>query len=129
MRRTPNRAALRPLLWLVRRTDFMMATSARPTKALLAAERKWVGKQIRCYLRGLRNEKEGPYIGTVAAVADNQAEVEDEGIGTDGTYGPTGLLVTIPEKGRNTTLGEWEVRFEDAEILPNAESIHPETKP
>lgn len=80
---------------------------------VVALEQKWVGKPVRCFVRDYMGVRRGPYFGQVTGLSTNEATMEDEG---GDTYEATGLLVDLPTLGRNSTYGEWPVRFTDVEI-------------
>jgi len=86
---------------------------AKAAKSLAKTKLKWTGALVSCYVRDMKNRRLGPVLGIVRGVSTNQAAVEDEG---GDEYSATGLLVEIPDLGRNVTYGEWPVRFEDAKI-------------
>lgn len=60
------------------------------------ASKRWLGKNVKCYTRGFRNERIGPFDGLVKGRAD------------DGD-----LLVEIPSLGHNQIFGEWPVQLRD----------------
>lgn len=78
------------------------------------AKIKWLGRSVRVFIRGSDSSRKGPYFGVVRGLSDNEVAMEDEG-GT--TFEATGLLVEIPELGRESTFGDWPCRFDDAEII------------
>lgn len=86
----------------------------KPSKQVKQMRKQWIGKRVTCFIRNIRNEREGPHHGTVKGLTTNQAALEDE----DGDeYDATGLLVDIPELGHHCIFGEWPVRFSDATLL------------
>lgn len=86
---------------------------AKASKSLAKTKLKWTGAIVQCYIRDHLGKRRGPVMGVVRGISTNQAAVEDEG-GPE--YNATGLLVEIPDLGRNATYGEWPVRFDDARI-------------
>ena len=88
-----------------------MSALPRASRSLKRAERQWLNKPVTVYVRSLDNKKLGPYRGTVKGVSTNEVAATDEAARE---FGATGLLVDIPDLGRNSTYGEWPVRFSDA---------------
>lgn len=86
---------------------------AKPAKSFAKTKLKWTGALVSCYVRDIKNRRLGPVLGIVRGISTNQAAMEDEG---GAEYSATGLLVEIPDMGRNVTYGEWPVRFDDATI-------------
>jgi hypothetical protein len=87
---------------------------AKAAKSLAKTTLKWSGAIVSCYIRDMHDKRRGPVEGVVRGISTNQKAVEDEG---GAEYNATGLLVDIPELGRNITYGQWPVRFDDATII------------
>ncbi len=88
-----------------------MRAPPKASASLKRTERQWLNKLVTVYVRSLDNKKLGPYRGTVKGVSTNEVSATDEAARE---FHATGLLVEIPELGRNTTYGEWPVYLADA---------------
>lgn len=87
----------------------------KPAPEVARLERQWVGKRVRCDVRGMGSGvRYRDQIGTVRGISTNQAEAEDMGYRE---WGATGLLVEIPDLGRTSVYGEWPVFFGDARVV------------
>ena len=86
----------------------------KPSQAYTRGVRTWVGRSVRVFVRDSRFRRVGPYVGIVKGLSDNAEVMENEG---KDQYDATGLLVSIPELGREVTYGEWPVLFKDADCI------------
>ena len=86
----------------------------KPSRSYNQKVKQWVGQSVSCFIRTIEGKPQGPYLGTVKGLSTNEAAAEDEG---KVIYEATGLLVEIPELGRNVSYGEWPVWFSDAALI------------
>lgn len=80
--------------------------------------KRWLGRSIRCFVRDVYGRSIGPHVGTVKGLSSNEVSARDEGASQ---WEYTGLLVEIPELGRNQTYGEWPVEFSHAKLTDGKE--------
>lgn len=87
----------------------------KPSKSLIKARKKWLGKNvIFCRLDQHGRKIKESRIGIVRGISDNQAEMEAN---ARDVYNETGLLIECAELGFNPEYGEHPVDFQNAEII------------
>ena len=87
----------------------------KPSKSLIKARRKWIGKRVRFSRRDQHGSRiNESCIGIVKGIGDNQAKMEAN---AREIFNETGLLIECPDLELNSTYGDHPVYFQDAELI------------